>query len=88
MPPRVGEYIVRAAPSNAGGESSMKHTTSELGLFTPAADAWRPLVILLVLDENRTVSMGRLMGVLLPERSLACVRVAGSERTGCWWCLQ
>ena len=27
---------------------------------------------------------GQLMGVFLPERSLACVRVAGSERTGCW----
>jgi hypothetical protein len=47
--------------------------TDELGLFTPAADARRPLPLFFVLDEVWTVSTGRLVGIL-PERSLARVR--------------
>jgi hypothetical protein len=48
--------------------------THELGLFTPVADARRPLMHFFVPGEVCTVRTGRLVGVFLLERSLAHVR--------------
>jgi hypothetical protein len=50
------------------------HDTDKLGLFTPAAEARRPLVPFFMLGEVCAVRTGWLVGVFLLELSFARVQ--------------